>query len=210
MSQKPAVSRSRKASAKLATKTTSSLLPADSLLADLRGLIAHAREQVARTLNTGLVVLYWHVGNRIRRDLLKEKRADYGKRILQVVSAKLAAEFGRGWGQRNLEQMVRFAEVFPDFEMAQALPAQLSWTHLVEIIRIDDQLKRDFYAEMCRIEKWSRRTLEAKIGSMLFERTALSKKPAKLAARELKALRSEDKLTPDLVFRDPYFLDFLG
>jgi len=210
MNKKPTIFHSRKASAKLATKTTSALLPADSLHADLRGLIAQAREQVARTVNTGLVVLYWHVGNRIRRDLLKEKRADYGKKVLQAVSAKLVAEFGRGWGRRNLEQMVHFAEVFPDFQMAQALPAQLSWTHLVEIIRIDDPLKRDFYAEMCRIEKWSTRTLEAKIGSMLFERTALSKKPAKLAEQELEALRAEDKLTPDLIFRDPYFLDFLG
>ena len=106
--------------------------------------------------------------------------------------------------------MVRFAEVFTDFEIAQSLPAQLSWTHLVEIIRIDDPLKREFYTEMCRIENWSTRTLEAKIASMLFERTALSKKPDQLIRQELKALRVEDKLTPDLVFRDPYFLDFLG
>jgi predicted nuclease of restriction endonuclease-like (RecB) superfamily len=74
---------------------------------------------------------------------------------------------------------------------------------------MDDPLKRDFYAEMCRVERWSCRTLEKKISSMLFERTALSKKPEKLAAMELKELRDEDKLTPDLVFRDPYLLDFL-
>ena len=74
-------------------------------------------------MNTGLVVLYWHVGNRIRRDLLNEKRAGYGKKVFQDVSAKLVAEFGRGWGRRNLEQMVRFAEVFTDFEIAQSLPA---------------------------------------------------------------------------------------
>jgi predicted nuclease of restriction endonuclease-like (RecB) superfamily len=86
----------------------------------------------------------------------------------------------------------------------------LGWTHFVDIIRLDDPLKRDFYAEMCRIEKWGTRTLRDKIGSMLFERTALSKKPEKLIKQELKQLREEDKLTPDLVFRDPYFLDFLG
>ena len=73
-----------------------------------------------------------------------------------------------------------------------------------------DPLARDFYAEMCRIEKWNTRTLEKKIGGMLFERTALSKKPEKLIRHELDALRDEDKLTPDLVFRDPYVLDFLG
>jgi len=91
-----------------------------------------------------------------------------------------------------------------------ALSTQLGWTHFRHIIPLDDPLKRDFYAEMCRVERWSTRTLEKKISGMLFERTALSKKPADLAKKELAQLREEDKLTPDLVFRDPYFLDFLG
>jgi predicted nuclease of restriction endonuclease-like (RecB) superfamily len=86
----------------------------------------------------------------------------------------------------------------------------LSWTHFKSIIYLDDPLKRDFYAEICRIENWNTRTLRDKIDSMLFERTALSKKPAKLAEMELAKLRGEDRMTPDLVFRDPYILDFLG
>ena len=106
--------------------------------------------------------------------------------------------------------MVRFAEVFPDERIVSALLRQLSWTHFLSLIYLDDPLKRDFYAEMCRIEKWATRTLTNKIDSMLFERTALSKKPAKLVELELKQLRDDDRLTPDLVFRDPYFLDFLG
>jgi predicted nuclease of restriction endonuclease-like (RecB) superfamily len=84
----------------------------------------------------------------------------------------------------------------------------LGWSHFVEIIPFEEDLKRDFYSEMCRIERWSVRTLRKKIGGMLFERTALSKKPDKLIREELDTLRAEDKLTPDLVFRDPYFLDF--
>ena len=99
--------------------------------------------------------------------------------------------------------MVRFAEVFPDPRIVQPLAAQLSWTHFTLIIYLDDPLQRDFYAEMCRIERWNKRTLEKKIGSMLYERTALSRKPTKLAEMELKQLREEDKFTPDLVFRDP-------
>jgi predicted nuclease of restriction endonuclease-like (RecB) superfamily len=91
-----------------------------------------------------------------------------------------------------------------------AVRQQLGWTHFKQLIPIDDALKREFYAEMCRTERWSTRTLESKIQSMLFERTALSRKPDKLIAQELKALREEDKLTPDLVFRDPYLFDFLG
>ncbi len=86
----------------------------------------------------------------------------------------------------------------------------MSWSHFVEIIPLDDPLERDFYAEMCRFEGWRVRALRGKIGGMLFERTALSKKPAELAKQELAKLRDEDRLTPDLVFRDPYFLDFLG
>ena len=106
--------------------------------------------------------------------------------------------------------MIRFATVYPDEEIVSALRRQLTWTHFRAIIYLEDSLKRDFYAEMCRIERWSTRTLQSKIDSMLFERTALSRKPDELIRLELDTLRAEDRLTPDLVFRDPYFLDFLG
>ena len=182
---------------------------AKALLADVRGMILEARQTVARGVNAALVVLYWNIGQRIRRDILKEKRAEYGEQIFHSLSGKLAAEFGRGFTKTNLFNMVRFAEVFPDSKIVHALSGQLSWTHLRRITYLDDPLKRDFYAEMCRIERWNTRTLNQKVQSMLFERTALSKKPAKLMAMELKKLREEDKLSPDLVFRDPYLLDFL-
>jgi predicted nuclease of restriction endonuclease-like (RecB) superfamily len=181
-----------------------------ALLADVRQMILQAREGVARAVDSGLTTLYWNVGRRVRRDILKEKRAEYGGQIVSALGRQLEKEFGRGFGRRNLFRMIRFAEVFPDWEIVSALMTQLGWTHFLHIIPISDRLKRDFYAEMCRIERWSTRTLEKKIGSMLFERTALSRKPEKLAAMELKQLREEDKLTPDLVFRDPYLLDFLG
>lgn len=177
---------------------------------DLRELILSARRQVAQAVNAGLTMLYWHIGTRIRKDILKEKRAEYGQEILQSLSAKLAAEFGRGYGARNLANMVRFAEVFPDARILQSLTAKLGWTHFQHLIYLDDPLKRDFYAEMCRLENWDTRTLAKKLQSMLFERTALSKKPDKLIREELDRLREEDKMTPDLVFRDPYILDFLG
>jgi predicted nuclease of restriction endonuclease-like (RecB) superfamily len=106
--------------------------------------------------------------------------------------------------------MIRFAEVFPDSRIVAMLSRQLGWSHFVEIIYLPDDLQRDFYAEMCRVERWSVRALRAKVQSMLFERTALSRKPAELARQELQALREDDQLTPDLVFRDPYFLNFLG
>lgn len=194
---------------KRATKTAAPKKP-NALLLDLRELILEARQRVAQTVNAGLTLMYWNIGTRIRQDILKEKRAEYGKQIYQALSERLSAEFGRGYTERNLANMVRFAEVFPDPEILHSLRAKLGWTHFREIIYLDDPLKRDFYAEMCRIENWNTRTLHQKVQSMLFERTALSKKPDKLIRQELDQLREEDKLTPDLVFRDPYVLDFLG
>ena len=179
------------------------------LLKDVRGMILAARGQVAQVVNVGLTMLYWQVGQRIRQDILKEKRAEYGEKIVSALGRQLENEFGRGFAEKNLRRMVQFAELFPDAKIVAALLRQLSWTHFVLLLPVKDQLKRDFYTEMCRIERWSTRTLEKKIGGMLFERTALSKKPDKLIRRELAALRDEDKLTPDLVFRDPYVLDFL-
>jgi predicted nuclease of restriction endonuclease-like (RecB) superfamily len=199
---------------KLALVKSSSVAPVQpgskGLLAEVREMILSARQSIATTANATLTMLHWQIGNRIRKDILREKRAEYGEQILSTLSKELEAEFGRGFGRRNLFNMVRFAEVFPDIKIVQSLIAQLGWTHFLHIIRLDDPLKRDFYAEMCRIERWSTRMLEKKIGGMLFERTALSRKPEKLAAMELKQLREEDKLTPDLVFRDPYLLGFLG
>jgi len=183
---------------------------AKGLLTDVREMILAARQSVATTANATLTLMHWQIGNRVRKDVLREKRAEYGEKIVSSLATQLEVEFGRGFGVRNLFRMVRFAEVFPDPKIVTSLMTQLGWTHFLHIIRLDDPLKRDFYAEMCRIERWSTRTLEKKIGGMLFERTALSRKPAKLAAMELKQLREEDKLTPDLVFRDPYLLDFLG
>jgi hypothetical protein len=180
------------------------------LFQDLRVLIIEARQDVARQVNSALVLLYWRMGQRIRQDILKEKRAGYVEEIVSTVSAQLVPEFGEGFSKRNLFRMIRFAEVFPTEQIVSTLSTQLGWSHFVEIVPLKDELQRDFYAEMCRIERWSVRTLRQKISGMLFERTALSKKPVELAKQELIKLREEDKLTPDLVFRDPYFLDFLG
>lgn len=184
--------------------------PADRLLADVRALIDAARQQVAQAVNAGLVTLYWHVGQRIRQEILGQQRAAYGEQIVNALRTQLTAEYGRGFDRRNLFHMVRFAEVFPDEQIVYALRTQLSWTHFREIIAIEDPLKRDFYAEMCRAEGWSTRTLQDQIKRMVYERTAVSKKPDQVIRAEIAALRDADRLTPDLVFRDPYFLDFLG
>ncbi len=182
----------------------------DRLLGDIRALIEAAREQTARVVDATIVTLHWSVGRRIRQDILQEKRAAYGEQIVQTLSAQLTVEYGRGYSEKSLRHMIRFAEVFPDEAIVSALRRQLSWTHFKEIIYIDDPLKRDFYAELCRAERWTTRTLRHKIGHLLYERTAVSKKPDERIAQDIAALRDEDRMTPDLVFRDPYFLDHLG
>ena len=93
---------------------TKSLQTSDSLFQDLKSLIVEARQDVARQVNSALVLLYWRVGQRIRQDILKEKRAEYGEEIVPTVSAQLVPEFGEGFSKRNLFRMIRFAEVFPD------------------------------------------------------------------------------------------------
>ena len=180
------------------------------LTTELRELILSARQTVARGVNSALVLLYWNVGQRLRTEVLKVERAEYGKEILSTVSKELVAEFGRGFSWPNLSRMMALAEAFPEQQIVATLSRELGWSHFVELLPLKKHLQRDFYAELCRLERWSVRLLRQKIGGMLYERTALSKKPAKLAAIELQQLREEDTLTPDLVFRDPYFLDFLG
>lgn len=127
-----------------------------------------------------------------------------------MLSDQLSAQYGRGFTRANLFHMIRFAETFRERQKVYTLCRQLSWSHFRSIFYIGDPLAREFYTEMCRLERWSVRVLQEKIRGMLYERTALSKKPEELARKDLEALRDDDIMTPDLVFRSPYFLDFLG
>lgn len=180
------------------------------LLTELRGLIEQARQHVAQTANSTLTTLYWKVGERIGREILRGQRAEYGEQIVSTLSTQLARDYGKGFGLRSLRRMVQFAEAFPDENIVAALSRQLSWSHFVEILPLKKPLEREFYAEMCCIERWSVHTLRERIGGQLYLRTALAKKPEALVDAELKKLRASGQMTPDMVFRDPYMLDFLG
>jgi predicted nuclease of restriction endonuclease-like (RecB) superfamily len=157
-----------------------------------------------------MTLLYWRIGRRIQSEVLRGGRAEYGGQIISTLAQQLEVEQGRGFSAKNLRHMILFAEAFPDVEIVLTLSRQLSWSHFLKIIYIKDNLKRDFYAEMCRIERWSVRTLRQRVDSMLFERTALSSKPNELIQQELATLRESDRLSPELVLKDPYILDFLG
>ena len=90
---------------------------------------------------------------------MHEQRAEYGEQIVDALSRQLTIEYGRGFSRRSLFRMMQFAEFFPDEGIVSALSAQLGWSHFVEVLSLDTALKRDFYAEMCRIERWSVRGL---------------------------------------------------
>jgi predicted nuclease of restriction endonuclease-like (RecB) superfamily len=181
----------------------------ENLVRDLRQLIIDARRHAASAVNIALTLLYWRVGDRIRRDVLQNERGRYGEQILATLSQELIAEFGRGFDATNLTRMMKFAEAFPDEKIVATLSQQLSWSHFRELLPFDQPLQREFYAEMCRMEGWSVRTLRGRIDSMLYERTALSRKPEELARKELATLKSSGEVGPAMVLKDPYILDFL-
>jgi predicted nuclease of restriction endonuclease-like (RecB) superfamily len=183
---------------------------ADPLIGDIRALIEETRSAVAVTVNAGMTLLYWRIGKRICEDILRKERAGYGDEIVATLSRQLTTDYGGGFSEKSLRHMILFSETFPELEIVSTLSRQLSWSHFKEIIYLKQPLQKEFYAEMCRVERWSVRTLRDKIASMLYERTALSRKPEELARTELESLREKDRMTPDLVFRDPYMLDFLG
>lgn len=180
------------------------------IAADIKKLIEKSRQNVALAVNAEITLLYWHIGKRIKTEILGNERAEYGKKLIAGLSKQLTQAYGKGWSKRHLHHCIRIAEIFPDIEIVHALRSQLSWTHLRLIISMEDELKRNFYIEMCKMEKWSSRQLQDRIQSMLYERTAISKKPEQTIKNDLDLLKTEQKLSPELVFRDPYFLDFLG
>lgn len=191
-------------------KKTDPAQPTGTLLGELRGLIEAARQHVAQTANATLTMLYWHVGRRIRQEVLKDQRASYGDEILPTLSAKLVQDYGQGFSARNLARMVKFAEAFPDEAIVSPLATQLNWSHFIEILPLKQPLEREYYAELCRVERWSVRTLRERIASQLYLRTAIAKQPEAVVKAEISHLRDGGQMTPELVFRDPYMLDFLG
>lgn len=180
-----------------------------SLLGDISNLIDRAKNHIATQFNSTLVLLNWEIGFRIDQDILKHKRADYGKQIISQLAKELQIKYGRGFDRASLFRMVQFSKFFPGQEIVATLSQQLSWSHFVEIIAISDELKRNYYIEMCRIERWSVRALRSKINTMSYERTALAKKPEDFIRKSIKNLREENTLAPEFIFHDPYFLNFV-
>jgi predicted nuclease of restriction endonuclease-like (RecB) superfamily len=183
--------------------------PPDKLHAELRTLIASSRQRLAGAVNAELTRLYWSVGERLRTEVLGgADRAKYGDQLIQRVGEQLAQEFGRGFEAKNLRRMVQFAQAFPQPEIVATLSRQLSWSHFVNLLPLKTEAARQFYASHAATHTWSVRELRQQIERKAFERTELASLQAStpVRAEPIEALGT----SPAQVFKDPYFLDFLG
>lgn len=172
-------------------------------------LISEVKSRVQNNLNSEMVLLYWNIGNYIRNNIYTDDNQEYGKKIISTLSSELCSKYGRGYSRSNLFNMIKFYEKFSDFKIVQTLSGQLSWSHVLELLKIEDKLKCEFYIAMITNERWSVRMLKERINSMLYERTALSKLPEATIENDLKILNEQNMMSKDLFFKDPYVLDFL-
>jgi predicted nuclease of restriction endonuclease-like (RecB) superfamily len=192
-------------------------LPADNLHAELRALIGTSRQRLAGAVNAELTRLYWMVGQRLRAEVLGDARASYGAKLLDQLGQQLTNEFGRGFESRNLRRMVKFAEAFADAAIVSTLSAKLSWSHMVAIVALKIPQARQFYANQAVQDGWSVRELAHQIDRKAFERTELASLQAPtpvqsptVRAEPVEASTPVQSTSPAQVFKDPYFLDFLG
>lgn len=182
----------------------------DKIYNEIIVLINNAKNNITKTVNSGQMNLYWHIGDTIRNEILNVQKAEYGKNVIKEISKKLTLDYGRGFSKTNVYRMIQMNEYFNDFEIFSTVSGKLSWSHLVELLQIADDVKIKFYVTMTLNENWSVRTLRDRIDSALFERTMISKKPEQTIINDLELLANEHKMSTDLFFRDPYILDFLN
>ena len=175
--------------------------PNDSqlLLQEIVNLIEKSQSQVSFQVNSAVTMLFWQVGNRINQEILQNKRADYGKRIVPTVSAQLENLYGRNFTEKNVRRMMQFAEQFTDIEIVVTLSRQLSWSHLLVIIPLKNLEAKLFYAQKSSEANWGVRELRKHITEKVFERTTLANLQI-----------SSTSNIPLNTFKDPYLLDFLG
>ena len=169
------------------------------LFAELSRLIEQRQQQVVMQANSTLTILFWRIGNSINKEILQNKRADYGKKIVSTVSTQLEEQFGRNFTDKNVRRMIQFAEQFHDFEIVVPLARQLSWSHFLILIPLKNWEAKIFYAQKAMTESLGKRELRKQISLKAFERTAI----ANLQNKSINPVIHN-------TFKDPYLLDFLG
>ena len=179
----------------------------NNLFEQIKNLIEQTKQNVAISVNSSLTMMYWEIGNKINQDILKNQRAEYGKEIVVTLSRQLQDNFGKGFDEKNLRRMMQFANAI-EKQKVVTLSRQLSWSHFLALLPLQESLKIEFYAQMSIVQNWGVRTLRERIDSMLYERTALSKQPEELIKYELDNIKQE-KFSKNMILKDPYLLDFL-
>ncbi len=169
----------------------------------VRGYIVAAQRQVNTAVNFAMVTAYWNIGKQIYEACGESERAEYGKKLLQYLSAKLTAEFGKGYTVANLRNMRQF---FLTFKNRDAVRSELSWTHYRSLMRVEDEAARHFYLEEAAKCGWSSRQLDRQINSFFYQRI-LASKDKDIVAAEIDTL--EPKPEYEKIIKDPYVLEFL-
>ncbi|MCU0434017.1 MAG: PDDEXK nuclease domain-containing protein [Bacteroidia bacterium] len=179
------------------------------LLPGIAQIIEQARSRAAIFLNAETTLMYWGIGNFINRNLKENNRTEYGSQILVTLSQELTKQFGKGFTYSALTRMCKVATVFEEKNIA-TLSQHFSWSHLIELSLIDDEVKRDYYMLMSAEGNWSIRRLKEEIDKMLFERTAIARKTQAEISTQLNAHKKQQINHPDLYFKNTYILDFLN
>ena len=178
------------------------------LFVQIAALINTSKENLNRSFNKEVTMLNWQIGKHIDETLASIEET-YGLEIVATLSPLLINAFGKGYTTSSLHRIRRFYKAFSKIKIVATLSPLLSWSHFVELTNVKNDLARNYYTEICKVEHWNVRELRDRINSMLFERTVLSKKPEKLIKQEIKQLQTQKKFTENIVFRDNYLLDFL-
>lgn len=175
----------------------------NSIFDSIKNLVINSRNKVYHTVNTEMLNLYWNIGKIIMEIQQGDERASYGDAVLDKLSQKLTNEFGKGFSSRNLRTMRKFYLIYPIWK---TVSSKLSWSHYLELIKIDDEQKRKFYLNECINSKWSVRELQRQRDSLLYERLTISADKEKIL--ELSEKGQILKTSKDLV-KDPFVLEFL-
>ncbi|MCF8342972.1 MAG: PDDEXK nuclease domain-containing protein [Chitinophagaceae bacterium] len=169
------------------------------LFDELSALIEQGKQKIAFAANSALTLLFWHLGKRINEEVLHNERAEYGKRIIEVVSLQLENKYGRNFNEKNIRRMVRFSQDFSDFNILPTLSAKLSWSHFIELFPLKSTEAKLYYAQKAADEFWGIRELRNQIARKSFERKEIAEIQSFNLPKELKD-----------TFKDPYILDFLN
>lgn len=173
--------------------------PDDNLLFnELALLIEQSQQKVALAAKSAVTILFWKVGKRINEEILQNKRAEYGSKIVTTVSTQLENKYGRNFTEKNVRRMMQFADQFPEIEIVVTVSRQLSWSHILNILPLKKQEAKLYYSKIASENSLSVRELREQINRKAFERSEIAN-----------VQLSNQTDIPFDTFKDPYILDFL-